>query len=64
MIKLPPHLSKAFAVAFIKDPLPAVVAVGDQIFDHILGIEHLLGSLSCHLADHNWPLEVYLCRGK
>ncbi len=54
------HLPDVPAVALIEDPLPAIIAVGDGVLVHKLGIKHLFGSLCGHLTDHNWPLEVYL----
>lgn len=56
------HLPQVPAVAFIEDPPPPVGAVRDRVLDHKLGLEHLLGSLCGHLADHNWPLEVHLVK--
>lgn len=59
-----PHLPEVLAVTLIVDPPPAIVAIRDIIIEYKLGLEELLSSLGGHLANHHWPLEVYLLKRK
>lgn len=56
----PSYLSHIPAVSLIENPSAAIIAVGDVVANHILGLEEPFGSLSGHLADHYGPLKVNL----